>query len=496
MSEARPRPIWDRITLEHLWLGVPLFVLVVKGFLVPLPLLDFWWHLKMGEIIVSTHAIPRTDIFSFTAAGQPYIVQNWLAEIIYYATYRLGGFPLLVFLNTALLALALLPVYLLCLEVTERKKVAVLAAFLASFVFFGNMRPQVFSFVLFAWFYWVLEGYRTGRRDRLWVLPVLMIFWVNLHGAFVLGLGLTVLYLVVGMVPKLVGAGGDRDLSGARLRKLGLVLAACLAATLVNPEGYKLYDYVRVVMTDPSSQQFVAEWQPPTVNSAQGFLTFYGLFFLSILVFVYARQRPDLMKLALFFVFSFFGLMATRNTIWFGIVIPPVLALHMPGTIGSSAPAPPRRFNALVAAVAAAVLVILSPWVRPALYSTSLLEPQTPVAAMDYIDRHDLRGHIFHPQVFGDYLAWRLYPRQKSFFDGRVHLFGESLVREYRNIFHDSHWEERLRPFEIRYLLLSKDPGQEDSVRMIGSARASKNWTVLFEDKVAILMECRASTPL
>ncbi len=486
MTGPGQKRIWDSITLEHLWLGLPLFVIVVKGFLVPLPLLDFWWHLKMGEVIVSTHAIPRTDIFSFTAAGKPYIVQNWLAEVIYYGTYRLGGFPLLVFLNTVLLALALLPVYLLCLEATARKKVAVLAAFLASFVFFGNMRPQVFSFVLFAWFYWVLEGYRTGRRDRLWVLPLLMILWVNLHGAFVLGLGLVALFLAAEGARRFSGKGGDKVLSASQLLKLALMLAACGAATLVNPEGYRLYDYVRVVMTDQSSQQFVAEWQPPTVNSAQGFLTFYGLFFVAVAVLIYTRIRPDLTELALFLSFSVFGLVATRNTIWFGIVIPPVLARHI-SVSGVEVPAQPKRFNAFVAALAAVVLVIVSPWVRPALYSTSLLERQTPVAAMDYINEKDLRGNIFHPQIFGDYLAWRLYPRQKSFFDGRVHLFGEAFVREYRNIFHDSHWEERLRPFDIRYLLLSKDPGQDDSARMIEKARKSKNWTVFFEDNVAVL---------
>src|SRR5512140_2164100 len=115
MIDSGDKRIWDSITLEHLWLGLPLFVIIVKGFLVPLPLLDFWCHFKMCEIIVSTHSIPRTDLLSFTAAGQPYVVQNWLAEVVYYATYRLGGFPLLVFLNTVLLAAALLPVYLLSL---------------------------------------------------------------------------------------------------------------------------------------------------------------------------------------------------------------------------------------------------------------------------------------------------------------------------------------------------------------------------------------------
>jgi hypothetical protein len=75
----------------------------------------------------------------------------------------------------------------------------------------------------------------------------------------------------------------------------------------------------------------------------------------------------------------------------------------------------------------------------------------------------------------------------QSFIDGRVHLFGEAFVRDYRKTFLDSHWEERLAPFDIKYLLLSKDGGQTDSTAMVKKARASGNWTVLFEDNVSIL---------
>src|SRR5688572_19513886 len=82
------------LTIDHLWLGIPIFVLLWKTFLFPLPVLDFWWHLKVGEVIATTGSIPNVDAFSFTAAGKPFILQNWLAELTYYLLYRLGDFPL------------------------------------------------------------------------------------------------------------------------------------------------------------------------------------------------------------------------------------------------------------------------------------------------------------------------------------------------------------------------------------------------------------------
>lgn len=106
MAEQRMTPAVDqsagqawwlpRLRIEHLWLAVPILLVTCFGFLLKLRLVDFWWHLKIGEIIVNTRAIPRTDLFSFTAAGEPFVLQNWLVEVLYYLTYRAGGLPLLV----------------------------------------------------------------------------------------------------------------------------------------------------------------------------------------------------------------------------------------------------------------------------------------------------------------------------------------------------------------------------------------------------------------
>src|SRR5215831_17897700 len=85
------------LTIDHLWLITPIFAVAYKLFRYPLPLLDFWWHLKIGQVIATTRSIPRVDLFSFTAGGKPFVVQNWLAELIFYGTYRVGGYPLIVF---------------------------------------------------------------------------------------------------------------------------------------------------------------------------------------------------------------------------------------------------------------------------------------------------------------------------------------------------------------------------------------------------------------
>ena len=104
---------------------------------------------------------------------------------------------------------------------------------------------------------------------------------------------------------------------------------------------------------------------------------------------------------------------------------------------------------------------------------------------MDYIAEHHLTGHIFHPQDYGDYLIWRLWPQQRSFIDGRVHLYPLSFVQDYILVFHDDRWESRLAKYDIQYLLLQKD--DEKCRSMIEDARNSQKWTLLYEDDLSVL---------
>ena len=527
MAEERISPAADlpaeqarwlpRLKIEHLWLAVPIVLVVGFGFLLKLRLVDFWWHLKIGEIIVNTRAIPRTDSFSLTAGGQPFVLQNWLVEVVYYLAYRAGGLPLLVTMNAGLLVAALLPVYSLCRRATDRLRLSVVVAILpaVSLIYFGSVRSQVFSFALLSSFYWILHHYHRRQRAMLWALPVLMVLWVNLHGAFVLGLGLIGLFLCCEAVRRFVYGPLSATLSTRELGKLGLILMLTVLATLVNPETYRVYGYVVAVATNPASQALVVEWQPPRVDELEGLLLFYGPFFISLLVLLYARQRPRLIDLALFLSFAIFGLKSLRNGVWFTLIVAPILASYLATIRLSDLIQPLRRFrlvdsfclwvahrkdtvvpiryrlNRQIAVVMLTILILVSPWIYPhlgnKLFGSTLWEPSTPVGAMDYIEQQGLRGNIFHPQIYGDYLIWRLWPQQRSFIDGRVHLFDNSVIKDYRLAFNDPHWDERLARYDIRYLLLSKD--EEENHMMTDTARTSNDWRVLYEDHQSILFE-------
>jgi hypothetical protein len=529
-----PEPGTNWLKIEYLWISVPVFLLIWSSFLHRLPLFDFWWHLKTGEIIVNEHRLPRFDEFSYTAAGTPSLPQAWLAQIIYYLTYRAGGPALLIAMNTALLLAALLVVLKMCMTETGRHiRLVALAALVPASVLaaYSHIRPQVFSFPLLAFFYMVLAEYKARRRDWLWTLPPLMALWVNLHGGFILGLGLMGLYLVCEsfrsfMARRQPEAQAREDMVGLEdsthptppvndtlsireLSKLAVICALTGVATLANPDGIGIYGFVRSIQESRVVQDQLVEWQPPRIDQWEGILVFYAPFFLALAAMLASGMRLGLTELILLLGAAAFGMKAYRNGIWFALLAAPLmcraLALKLRGWLGPAsseapdvepglpktpAPATRYRLNYSIAGLLLGFTVLLSPWVYPQMKRTGrtdLLAEGTPVGAMDYLAEHHLQGHIFHSQSYADYLLWRLWPGQHTFVDGRIHLFSDKILNDYRMAFQDPQWQQRLSRYHIRMLLLDKGDGE--GRRMIEDARLSPEWQRVYEDELSILFQ-------
>src|SRR5215212_3684997 len=252
-ARARSDP-W--LTMPRLWLVVVLGAIGVRQ-LAQLPgAVDLAYHLKVGQLMVAEHAVPRTDVLAWTTAGRPWLDHNWGAQLLLYGIWRLGGSPLLTVLSAALTVASWGLVAAACRRRTANLRLiagAVLAGYAAAAAAF-SARPQMFSMLLFAAELYLLEAARTQPRVAL-AIPLLMPLWPNLHGAFVVGGGLLVI--------EAVAAVWRRDRPGA-VRYL-LVTAASLAALLVNPWGVRVLGYAVSLPSSPTVTGIVAEWGPATL---------------------------------------------------------------------------------------------------------------------------------------------------------------------------------------------------------------------------------------
>jgi hypothetical protein len=435
--------------LEQLWALLALALIGVFIALVPTPPHDFWWHLKAGQIIAE-QGIPSTNMFAWSMPAEaPFVYATWLGEWLFYALYQLGGLQAPV-LARNLLGLA--GFTLVALEARRRSgswRLAALATLLAWAMSINNLptRTQNWSWVPFGLYALILGAYAAGQvRPRvLLALPLLMAFWVNAHGAFMLGLGMLAVVAAGETLRRLLK---QPDAPGwERLRPLYLTAAATFAAALINPSGLGIFGYVLKLLTDPPSQGLVNEWQPPTPHGVAGFVFFVSIMAL-LAAFSLARRRPSITDVLLVCAFLWWAWSGQRYVVWYGMLAMPMLA----GSLAASRQPRPRRVAArmqlpsmLIAIGLLAALIAVQPPFKPGLAlpapykalfadvpgAPELFSAETPVAAAEYLRAHPIEGRLFNEMGYGSYLDWALYPTAQVFVDPRVELYPLAIWQDY-----------------------------------------------------------------
>jgi len=130
-----------------------------------------------------------------------------------------------------------------------------------------GVRPQMFSLLLASIFLLILEHSDEHPRLLLWTAP-LTVLWVNLHGGYLVGIGLTILFLVGNVLEVTFGSENWKQ-AALHLRRLTLVLVACLAVVPLNANGIRMYRYPLETLRSRSMQTYVDEWFSPNFHARE-----------------------------------------------------------------------------------------------------------------------------------------------------------------------------------------------------------------------------------
>jgi tetratricopeptide (TPR) repeat protein len=491
-------------------------VIVVTFTLHPTDSNDIWWHLKTGQLILQELQIPTTDRFSYTAFGAEVIVHEWLYEVLVFAAYSLLADPGLAIFR-ALVVVATAAVLLrACAIVHPGRAVNTLLLVAVATIAAGHFgdRPQILGDLLAALYMLVLLHYtigRDGRRGRtalLAALPVLQLLWVNLHGSFVVGGALVVLFGLGELSTWAVTRDAD-----TRRRGVTLLLVACALgiASLANPHGYEILAYpFRQVRRDLFTM-FVDEWVPsfhPAV-SAYYTVTFFKIWVVaSALSCLLTIRRSNLSLLLVYLFFLVLSMRAYRFIAIGTLITLPVIARNVGILIATGRGILARRrisardarlvllgLRAAVPAALAAYAAFLITVGRPHMRGEPFLRPAIggealrPAIVADYIVANDVRGRMFNTYHLGGYLIWRLGPERSVFIDGRANtVYDEALFERYL------HAQERVEVLEaliaeygIDYFVLAypRPGGGPQAIHEF--LRASSDWVLVAFDDHALL---------
>jgi hypothetical protein len=454
---------------------------------------DLWGHLRYGRFFVEQRHLPDADPFAYTSAGQRWSSHEYLAQVLLWLAYDVGGQSGLVVLKCLLGGAAVWCLWGAIRVAAPDLRVAVPVILITSHLLsrWFLFRPQLFTFFLFAVFVRILLAHLAGRQARLWLLPLLMIPWVNLHGGFLAGIG--AVGLALGLRALQAGTWQLRPL-GRALLPLVMTAAGCLLATLLNPLGWRLWPYLATELSCDFNRRFIEEWQPLSL-AEHGWMawTFWAFLVLLVLATVAAGRPPVSGLPGWIWLASCLPLvvLASRSirhipicALWAG----PVLALLTGSAFAVRRSSLWRGVWMGVAVLAAipAVLTIRFVLADPAPavnLGGPVLGACSPRGAVAFLHANRLAGRVYNPLWWGSYLTWELHPDILVSMDGRnVTLFPAALVAENLGFYLDAA-ADPATPLasEPDFLLVPAD------TPVLLQLRQDGRWVLLFDDGEALL---------
>lgn len=422
---------------------------------------DYWWHLRTGQYVFETGTVPHVDIYSFTAAGRPWIAHEWLTELLFYLVQRQLGYVGNVVLFGILSVLTWLVVYLTCRRqgLGELGAAMLMAWGYAMAMGSTNVRPQALTALLLAIVVLLITYYRQRRDSRaLFPLPLLMALWVNLHAGYVAGL------LILGLTVAGEALALALRRPAAPLRPLILATGLSAAATLLNPNGIDawLYPFTYAGASN-ASMQYIVEWQSPNFHLLLP-LVFAASLLMAVVLGV-GRRPLGLVDMLWVLAFGLMALQSTRHIPLYAVVVIPLLAARLQAELPQlrhSLPAG-RHSVALGGIWLAVIAVVLGTFMSADQRSLMQLskEPSAatyPVGAVAYLQTHDLQGNLFNYYGWGGYLVYQLHPQHLVFIDGRADVYGDALVEKYVAVDRlEPGWRQVLDRDDIRLVLVEKE---------------------------------------
>lgn len=483
---------------------IPLLLLLAVVLYVFSPLVadpDLWGHVRFGRDTLLTGRIIRADTYSYLTAGQPWINHEWLSEVLYGLAYNAAG-------AAGLAALNLLLVLGIAGLVYGRLVKAQMARFGALLLTAGlclvlrpaalNVRPQVFTYLLFLILLLSLEGAArrwdaakqgAGRVDLAFVAGVCALFalWINLHGGVLAGIGVLYLWGAAYLAQQALAGRSLRVLGQPRCRTAIVAMLVAPAALLLNPYGPGLIGFL--LRTATVARPEILEWHGVRLTDVWSWywLVTVVLTLAAVALSRRPRRPSTLLPLA---VVALLPLSAIRHIPLAALAAPALAAEHFadlwerlprPRTRDLSGLGSSRTRDLTGLALALMLLALAVPRV-----GKIVIDPVSvsfPVRAVAFLQSTGVRGNMATEFNWGEYVLWHVGPGVKVSVDGRREtVYAEGVYRENLDFMQgQGRWDRLVDRGETDLALVDRHRPAYDLMR------SKAGWQLAYEDATAAL---------
>ncbi|MCA9076116.1 MAG: hypothetical protein KDA93_13895 [Planctomycetaceae bacterium] len=464
---------------------------------------DIWGHLSYGRWIWEHGRLPDVEPLMPLSIGITYVDTAWLSQLIGYGLCRQFGVAALQMLYAASITFTCVLLLSGVLRKSQRwigaGVIALLTFAIVDYQQLLIVRPQLFGLVAFVGLFTLLT---TSRWRTAWwfVVPAIFVLWANLHGSFIVGLGLLAVMCAGHAIDVFLRTRNWKAITASRtVRRLFVLTEVSAVAVLLNPYGIGLYGEVFAVAGNANVHDLI-EWDPLTLRMSQGKAA--ALCALAVM-FVYrlSPRRVRSNEVLLLVGLGVAAMWSSRMILWWAPVAAYFLAIHSAATFRrkpETAPEPsPRSGKWSVVTIGLAwIFFAYTPFGLTLLHgqpkspeerarkfakSTSM---QTPIALTGYLHRHPPQGLVLNTYEWGDYLLWAGPKDMQVFVNSHAHLVPEEVWQDYLAMVRLSgDWEDKLDRYGVNAIVLEKS----DREALVKALREQEEtWQVGYEDNLSI----------
>jgi len=451
---------------------------------------DTGYHIRAGEFILNTFSIPKQDIFSYLSPPLNWTAHEWLSEVIMALVHNSFGLTGIVVFFSFIIA----AVYYLLFKGIQTDKGNILVTLMIVLLVVGASqihwlaRPHIFSLLLMVIWYFFLDSYQYRGRNYLYLLPLIMLLWVNLHGGFIAGFILIGIYFFGNLVDFFLSRNGEKNEYRKKVKIFGLAAVASLLVSIINPYGYHILQFPFKLTSDKFIMDSVSEFLSPNFHEP---IIFKYLLLFGIAVFAASGKRLNFIELTLVLLFTYMSLYSARYIPLFGVITAPILnrrveyMLKPEGRLADFFKKRAERISSVdvsskcwlwpVAAILAVVFMASSGKIK---YGFD--EKIKPVAAVEFLKKEHLSGNMFNNDEFGDYIIYAVWPEYKVLFDGRSDMYGAERLKEYFKVARiEAGLYDVLKKYDVNWIIFDAKSALSQFLLQ------REDWKLIYADKVA-----------
>ena len=458
---------------------------------------DTYWHIAAGQRMLASRTILTQDVFSHTAVGAPWTAHEWLAEIVMAMVHAVSGLPGVCIFFFLIASMS----YWLLYIITRQKASEWFSLGFVALAFVFSLthllaRPHIFTWLLGGLTFFILQK----QNKSLYFLPFLTTLWSNLHGGFILGIVLQLMFLVSNLMDANMPFNAESFKFFAKNQKTPLlVLFFSVVAVGINPFGFSLYLFPFQVSAEIFSQG-IDEWLSPNMQK-EWLFRFLLLFILFLLTQPTVQTTWRERFFLLFFINA--ALVHQRHISIAGYFLAPFLAKTTQEwlttnfvffeKLNKSSDENSLKLSRCTGPIGmlflSAILLLLTsqPFPKTRLFFSNLIpipEKRFPLGAFGYLLKNRPSGTLFNEYSWGGFSIYFLGPEMPVFIDGRADMYGERIFGDYIKVVSlHRDFLEILNNYKVDLVLYRTDSP------LIRYLKATSDWSEVYADKLATILK-------